>query len=130
MLYSSTLLAGITLATAASAAPVSSLPRSIFGSAATSPTSYGSCTQSVIPITVNVATTNINLAKPKSQAEVTGFLARYWATGSTVGQQASPPNPDGSLPRTAKRATYKVFTQLCLPNNWKDGGVVHIGTHG
>ncbi|QRV98014.1 alpha/beta hydrolase family protein [Ceratobasidium sp. AG-Ba] len=131
MVFSSTLLAGITLATAASAAPLSSLGARAFGPRpSASPTSYGTCTQQMMPVTVNAEYTKINIRKPTDQATLTGFLANWWATGSTVAQQSMPPNSDGSRPRTAKKSTYNVFTQMCYPNNWKDGGVAFIGTHG
>ncbi|KAG8712447.1 hypothetical protein FRC08_014563 [Ceratobasidium sp. 394] len=140
MLLSSTLVAGITLATAASAAPASDRRRAfsigpwVFGpspnSPNSSPTSSGTCTQTRVPVTVNVATTDIRTPKPVTQGAVAGFMANYWATGSTVSQQAMPPNPDGSRPSKTTQATYNIFTQLCLPNGWRDGGVVHIGTHG
>ncbi|KAG8745167.1 hypothetical protein FRC10_008620 [Ceratobasidium sp. 414] len=139
MLLSSTLVAGITLATAASAAPVSDRRASPFGpwslgpgvnSPASSPTSSGTCSQARVPVTVNVATTDLHISKPATQAALTGLMANYWSTGSTVSTQAMPVNPDGSLPRKTTQATYNIFTQLCVPNGWKDGGVVHVGTHG
>ncbi|KAG9120191.1 hypothetical protein FRC07_004404 [Ceratobasidium sp. 392] len=131
MLLSSTLVAGITLATTASAAPFTFGPWTFGSSAASSPTSSGNCSQARIPVTVNVATTDIHMSKPTTQGALTGFMANYWATGSTVSQQAIPANSDGSLPRKqVQTVTYNVFTQLCYPNGWKDGGAVHVGTHG
>ncbi|KAG9086476.1 hypothetical protein FRC06_003067 [Ceratobasidium sp. 370] len=136
MLLSSTLVAGITLATAASAAPASNRRRALsigpwsFGSPTSSPTTSGTCSQARVPVTVNVATTDVRISKPATQGALTGFMANYWSTGSTVSQQAMPRNPDGSPPRKTTQATYNVFTQLCIPDGWKDGGVVHVGTHG
>ncbi|QRV83965.1 alpha/beta hydrolase family protein [Ceratobasidium sp. AG-Ba] len=73
MVFSSTLLAGITLATAASAAPLSSLGARAFGPRpSASPTSYGTCTQQMMPVTVNAEYTKINIRKPTDQATLTG----------------------------------------------------------
>lgn len=133
MLFSSTLVAGITLATAASAAPVSErrwfFPWNSFNSAS-APTSAGTCSQQRVPVTVTAENTVISMSKPAKQGALTGFLANYWATGSTTGAKVIPHNVDGSLPRKTVKGTYNIWTQLCMPNGWKDGGVAHIGIHG
>lgn len=126
MLLSSTLFAGITLATAASAAPT--LPRT-FGIPDGS--SSGTCTSSRVPITVTVETTAISMQKPSSQASLTGFLANFWSTGSPVASQIMPASADGKRSRKTVRGTYNIWAQTCTPHGAIDGQTpLIVGIHG
>ncbi|KAB5593288.1 hypothetical protein CTheo_3291 [Ceratobasidium theobromae] len=126
MLFSSTLVAAISFATAASAAPAIGLGAGLGGS----PSSSGTCTQSRVPISVQVGATTITMDKPVNQASLTGFLANYWTTGSPVPSQIMPANPDGSTSRRMIQGTYNIWTQTCYPQGWKDGQPLIIGIHG
>ncbi|KAF8756731.1 hypothetical protein RHS01_04539 [Rhizoctonia solani] len=81
MFISSTLVAGISLATAASAAPTLESRGffDFFFPTSNSPSTTGTCTQSRVPISVQVDTTAISMGKPVNQGDLTGFLAEYWA---------------------------------------------------
>ncbi|KAJ1305918.1 hypothetical protein OPQ81_010637 [Rhizoctonia solani] len=128
MLLSSALVAAIALTTMASAAPTSG--RRAVGPTPASPSSTGSCTQNLVPITVQVDTTTISMKKPTDQGKLTGFLANFWTTGSTVTSQIMPHSADGSTQKRHIEGTYNIWTQVCHPNR-KEGQVpLIIGIHG
>ncbi|KAH7329866.1 Alpha/Beta hydrolase protein [Rhizoctonia solani] len=129
MLFTSTFVAGISLATFASAAPVIG-GRDLFGARAESPSSTGICTQERIPISVQVDTTSIRMRKPSDQGALTGFLANFWTTGSTVTSQVVAHKADGSPKKNRVEGTYNIWAQLCHPKGWKDGQPLIIGIHG
>ncbi|KAH7329865.1 Alpha/Beta hydrolase protein [Rhizoctonia solani] len=128
MLFSSTLIAGISLASLASAAPT--LGRRGVGPTPASPSSAGTCTQNLVPITVQVETTAINMKKPEDQAKLTGFMAKFWTTGSPTGSQIMPQKADGTTKKRHVEGTYNIWTQVCHPNG-KEGQVpLIVGIHG
>ncbi|KAJ1305920.1 hypothetical protein OPQ81_010639 [Rhizoctonia solani] len=127
MIRPSTLIAAISLATMASAAPTVSRGLLSFGS--TSPSSTGTCTQSRVPISVQVDTTEISMNKPANQGDLTGFLAEYWSTGSTVASSITAA-ADGTTRKKRVQGTYNIWAQTCHPNG-KEGQVpLIIGIHG
>ncbi|CAE6415564.1 unnamed protein product [Rhizoctonia solani] len=128
MLLSSTLVAGISLAGLVSAAPTIG-GRSV-GPTPASPSSVGTCTQNLVPITVQVDTTAITMKKPADQGKLTGFLANFWTTGSTVTSQIMSHKSDGSTQKKRVEGTYNIWTQICHPNG-KEGQVpLIVGIHG
>ncbi|CUA74543.1 hypothetical protein RSOLAG22IIIB_05603 [Rhizoctonia solani] len=129
MLFSSILFAGISLATLASAAPTIGGSHSL-RARADSPSSAGTCVQERIPIAVQVDTTAIRMKKPADQASLTGFLANYWSTGSTITSQAIAHKSDGSPKKNRVEGTYNIWTQTCHPKGWKDGQPLIVGIHG
>ncbi|CUA74542.1 hypothetical protein RSOLAG22IIIB_05602 [Rhizoctonia solani] len=128
MLFPSTIVAGISLVTLASAAPT--IGGRNVGPTPASPSSAGICTQGLTPITVQVETTAINMKKPEDQAKLTGFLANWWTTGSLVGSQIMPQKADGSTKKKHVEGTYNIWAQNCHPNG-KEGQVpLIVGIHG
>ncbi|ELU39169.1 alpha/beta hydrolase family domain-containing protein [Rhizoctonia solani AG-1 IA] len=117
MFISSTLVAGISLATAASAAPTLESRGffDFFFPTSNSPSTTGTCTQSRVPISVQADTTAISMGKPVNQGDLTGFLAEYWATGSTVASQVAYSNADGSTQKRRIQGTYNIWSQVCHP---------------
>ncbi|CAE6403102.1 hypothetical protein ACGC1H_005056 [Rhizoctonia solani] len=129
MILSSTLVAGISLASMASAAPTIG-GRALFGAGAASPSSSGTCTQSRLPISVQVDTTAITMRKPAKQANLTGFLAKFWTTGSTVNSQIISTTADGAAQKKRIEGTYNMWTQTCVPNGKQGPLPLIIGIHG
>ncbi|CAE6435006.1 unnamed protein product, partial [Rhizoctonia solani] len=128
MLLFSTLIAGISLATLTSAAPT--LRGRNVGSTPGSPSSAGTCTSGLVPITVQVDTTAISMKKPADQAKLTGFLANYWTTGSTVPSKIMSHKADGSTQKKRVEGTYNIWSQICHPSG-KEGQVpLIVGIHG
>ncbi|CCO31749.1 hypothetical protein BN14_05799 [Rhizoctonia solani AG-1 IB] len=128
MLFASTLVAGISLATLASAAPT--LGGRNVGPTPASPSNAGTCSGGLVPITVQVDTTAITMKKPADQGKLTGFLANYWATGSTVSSKIVSHKADGSAQKKRVEGTYNIWTQICHPNG-KEGQVpLIVAIHG
>ncbi|KDN40113.1 hypothetical protein RSAG8_08313, partial [Rhizoctonia solani AG-8 WAC10335] len=129
MIFPSTLVACISLASMASASPIVG-GRGLFDFRAASPSSAGTCTQSRVPIAVKVDTTAISMGKPANQGALTGFLAKFWATGSTVTSQILSREADGTTKKKHVEGTYNIWAQTCQPNG-KEGQVpLIIGIHG
>ncbi|KEP48593.1 alpha/beta hydrolase family containing protein [Rhizoctonia solani 123E] len=127
MFLQSTIIAGISLAILASAAPTTG--RRNVGPTP-SPGGPGTCAQGLTPITVQVETTAINMKKPEDQSKLTGFLANFWTTGSPVSSQILPHEDNGSNKKKHLEGTYNIWTQTCHPNG-KEGQVpLIIGIHG
>ncbi|CAE6392562.1 unnamed protein product [Rhizoctonia solani] len=130
MFLSSTLVAGISLATAASAAPTLA-GRGLFDVFnPPSPSSAGTCTSSRVPISVQVDTTAISMPKPSSQGDLTGFLAEYWSTGSTVASQIASATADGTPKKKRVEDTYNIWAQTCYPKGKDNKMPLIIGIHG
>ncbi|CAE6377905.1 unnamed protein product, partial [Rhizoctonia solani] len=132
MFFSFTLVASISLATAASAAPTLGA-RGFFDFLRPAPAngiSTGTCTQSRVPISVRVDTTTISMGKPANQADLTGFLAEFWGTGSTTTSRIMPSTSDGTTQKKRVEGTYNIWAQYCQPKG-KEGPVpLIIGIHG
>ncbi|KAJ1305919.1 hypothetical protein OPQ81_010638 [Rhizoctonia solani] len=94
MFLSFKFIVGISLATLTSAAPALGGKRSL-GLRTDPPSSIGICTQERIPINVQFDTTAIRMKKPASQAALTGFLANFWTTGSTIASRVISHKSDG-----------------------------------
>ncbi|CAE6377662.1 unnamed protein product [Rhizoctonia solani] len=130
MLLSSALVVGIALATLTSAAPLGNGDSDTLGSRAESPSSTGVCTQGRIPIRVQVDTTAIRMKKPESQAALTGFLANYWTTGSTIASKIIVHKAEGTPKKNRIEGTYEIWAQTCRPRG-KSGQVpLIVGIHG
>ncbi|CAE6415552.1 unnamed protein product [Rhizoctonia solani] len=129
MLLSSTFISGITLATLASAVPTNGRSN-LFGSRAESPSSAGICSQERIPINLQVDTAVIRMKKPESRAALTGFLANYWTTGSTVTSQVTARKSDGTHKKNRVEGTYNIWTQLCRPKGNGEKVPLIIGIRG
>ncbi|KAF8706669.1 Serine aminopeptidase, S33, partial [Rhizoctonia solani] len=128
MLVSSTFIAGISLLHLASAAPT--LGSRGVGPTPASPTGAGICTSGPVAITVQVDTTSISMKKPADQGKLTGFLANFWATGSSVMSQITSRKADGNSQKRRIEGTYNIWTQVCHPNG-KEGQVpLIVGIHG
>ncbi|CAE6446990.1 unnamed protein product [Rhizoctonia solani] len=128
MLFPSAIIAGISLAILASAAPT--IRGRNVGPTPAPPSGAGTCTQILTPITVQVETTAINMKKPEDQAKLTGFLANFWTTGSGIPSQIVPHKADGSTKKKHVEGTYNIWTQVCHPNG-KEGQVpLIVGIHG
>ncbi|QRW25236.1 alpha/beta hydrolase family protein [Rhizoctonia solani] len=132
MFISSTLVAGISLATAASAAPTLESRGffDFFFPTSNSPSTTGTCTQSRVPISVQVDTTAISMGKPVNQGDLTGFLAEYWATGSTVASKVTTSNADGTTQKRRIQGTYNIWSQVCHPKGVQGQVPLIIGIHG
>ncbi|CUA74544.1 hypothetical protein RSOLAG22IIIB_05604 [Rhizoctonia solani] len=128
MIFPTTLVAGISLATMASAAPTVR-GRGLLNFAA-SPSSTGTCTSSRVPISVQVDTTAISMSKPVNQGDLTGFLAEYWTTGSTVASHIMATGPDGTYQKKRVEGTYNIWAQTCTPTGKQGPVPLIIGIHG
>ncbi|CAE7074342.1 unnamed protein product [Rhizoctonia solani] len=129
MLFPSTLVAGISLASMASAAPTIGV-RGWFDFGAKSPSSTGTCTSSCVPISVQVDTTSISMNKPANQGALTGFLAQYWSTGSAIGSQIMTKTADGATQKKRVEGSYKIWSQTCVPGGRQGQVPLIIGIHG
>jgi hypothetical protein len=70
------------------------------------------------------------MKKPADQGKLTGFLANYWATGSTVSSKIVSHKADGSAQKKRVEGTYNIWTQTCHPNG-KEGQVpLIVAIHG
>ena len=129
MILSSTLVAGISLVSMASAAPTLG-GRALLDFGVASPSNSGTCTQSRVPISVQVDTTAISMQKPANQGSLTGFLAKYWATGSTINSQIVSTTADGTAQKKRVEGTYNIWAQTCIPNGKQGQLPLIIGIHG
>ncbi|CAE6415550.1 unnamed protein product [Rhizoctonia solani] len=129
MVLSSTLIAGISLAAVASAAPTNGV-RGLFDFGAASPSSTGTCTSSRVPISVKVDTTAISMSKPSNQGDLTGFLAEYWSTGSTITSKIISTTGDGATQKKRVEGTYNMWSQTCVPKGSQGQVPLIIGIHG
>ncbi|KAF8756743.1 Alpha/beta hydrolase family [Rhizoctonia solani] len=109
MLVSSTFIAGISLLHLASAAPTLGVVRCNYCSSRYDFHFY---------------------EETADQGKLTGFLANFWATGSSVMSQITSRKADGNSQKRRIEGTYNIWTQVCHPNG-KEGQVpLIIGIHG
>ncbi|KAF5334008.1 hypothetical protein D9611_015102 [Ephemerocybe angulata] len=83
----------------------------------------GNCFDAVIPVNITADNTNYKLTLPKNQEEVTDLFTRFTSLTSNVTTEI-----DGGT-KTIK-ATYKIWTSLCIPNNQDAAKTVELAVHG
>ena len=77
-----------------------------------------------IPVNVSTNVTQISMSPPLDQIQLTGLLQDVFSATSNVSELQT-----GTAPL---RASYRIFGQLYIPNNWKSRGtgVLEFAVHG
>lgn len=81
------------------------------------------CTETVIPISVSTQVTVLKISPPANQSEVSGFSGLIASLTSNVTHDVV----DG---KQALNASYRIWSELCVPNGFKAGGTVELAIHG
>ncbi|THU91784.1 hypothetical protein K435DRAFT_863073 [Dendrothele bispora CBS 962.96] len=94
----------------------------LFNAAAQTASSLN-CTEFFVPVNISTQTSKLNVTAPSSQAEMTGLITRMtWANSSITN--------DVNLGTTALNATYKIWSQLCVPDGFGANGTLEFTIHG
>jgi hypothetical protein len=83
----------------------------------------GKCTETVLTIAVNATNLNLVLDPPKDQQVLTDLFLRLTSDPASVIGEVVKGNVENS-------ATYKIWTQLCLPTTQDDKKTVELAVAG
>lgn len=92
-----------------------------FVSVSAQTTSY-TCSEFFVPVNVSAATIQLNVAAPQNQSELTSILTQLAWVDSTYVQDVTGSN-------TTLEANYKIWSQLCVPNDFPENGIVEFAIH-
>lgn len=81
------------------------------------------CKETMVPVNISAQTTTLNIAPPSNQTELSGLNGQLASLTSNVTTSVS-----GN--KTDLNASYKIFTELCVPDGFKEGGTVQFAIHG
>ena len=83
----------------------------------------GRCTEAVLPIAVNATNFNLALDPPKDQQVLTDLFLRLTSDPASVIGEVVKGNVENI-------ATYKIWTQLCIPTTQDDKKTVELAVAG
>ncbi|THU77577.1 alpha/beta-hydrolase, partial [Dendrothele bispora CBS 962.96] len=105
--------------------PLSVLSLVAFAIAVPSRTRSGSysCSEFSVPLTVSASTVKLNLTAPQNQIELTGLVADLSHLNATIGDKVT-------VGRATVNATYDIWSQLCVPDDFTPDGILEFTIHG
>ncbi|KAF5336269.1 hypothetical protein D9758_016051 [Tetrapyrgos nigripes] len=80
------------------------------------------CSEFFVPVNVSASTVQLNLTAPKDQTELTGILNELSWANSTFAK-------DVTIGPTTLNKNYKIWSKLCIPNDFPADGVVEFAIH-
>ncbi|KAF6752437.1 Alpha/beta hydrolase family-domain-containing protein [Ephemerocybe angulata] len=85
--------------------------------------SGGKCIDALLPVNVTAQNTQLKVSAPRNQQELTDIITRLTSETSNVTAEVTGP------PATNK-ATYKIWTRLCVPTSQDTSKTVQLAIHG
>jgi hypothetical protein len=80
------------------------------------------CSEFFVPVNVTAQTVQLNVTAPVDQFELTGILTQLSWDDSTYVQ-------DVTIGPTTLEASYNIWSQLCVPNDFPADGIVEFAIH-
>ncbi|KAJ3501431.1 hypothetical protein NMY22_g18929 [Coprinellus aureogranulatus] len=87
------------------------------------PVLYGECIESTIPVSITANNSVLKIDPPANQTVLTDFVVRWTSETSNVTQEVT----QGTF---INKATYNIFTVLCLPTKPDAQTTVELAVHG
>ena len=84
---------------------------------------HGKCTESVIPVSVAANNSVLKIDPPANQQVLTDFVVRWTSETSNVTQEVV----QGTF---VNKATYSIYTLLCIPTKPDSHKTVELAIHG
>lgn len=94
-----------------------------FNTTLSHPSCAYTCTGAQLPVSISTDITKFNLAAPSNQTELTGLNTELASLTSnlTVSVNGGTTHLD---------ASYDIYAELCVPEDFKEGGTVELAVHG
>lgn len=87
------------------------------------PVRNGKCTESLIPVSITANNSILRIDPPANQTVLTDFIVRFTSEASNVTQETT----QGTF---LNKATYKIYTLLCIPTKQDAQNTVELAVHG